>query len=118
MKKQKYITCRQLADTFGVSSKTMQSWIREFDIPYFNDGEQYILPPNGLELLEPHIFITHQQRQDRAEARKNTRLSVKSMKARSNAAKKAWETRRKNATKAERNNAWNTYGYELYRAGM
>ena len=118
MKNKKYITCSQLADTFGVSNKTIQSWIREYDIPYFCDGDLYILPPNGLELLEPHIFLTHEQRKDRAEARRMRRLTIKSMKARSNAAKQAWETRRKNATKNERDQAWNTYGYELYRVGI
>ena len=118
MKNKKYITCRQLADTFGMSYKTIQSWIREYNIPYFCDGDLYILPPNGLELLEPHIFLTHEQRKDRAYWRQHRIWMGKSAKARSDAAKQAWETRRKNATKNERDQAWNTYGYELYRAGM
>ena len=66
----KYITCKQIADKFGITSTTVQSWVREFNIPYYTLGDAYILPPNGLKLLEPYIFMSASQRSRLATKRK------------------------------------------------
>ena len=73
----KYITRKQIAEKFGVTSVTVQSWVREFNIPYYSQGDSYVLPPNGLKLLEPFIFMSASQRSRLATKRKMKKHACK-----------------------------------------